>query len=120
MATEVSEMLDRARETMNRALITLDTCAGRAEEQLLRPANGRKPRKYDDKLASHLAWLTSRVAEVTSALRQLEKHDRVMSKTPAQRFALVCAYLETEASPIQRAEVAGLLARLDQGRSVLS
>jgi len=110
-------MLDRARESMNRSLIALDSCAARAEKLLLEPTD---PQKYDDKLASHLAWLTSRVAEVTSALRQLEKHDRVMSKTPEQRFQLVCAYLRSEASPVQRAAVAELLGELDRGRSVLS
>lgn len=118
MATEVDEMLDRARESLNRRLITLDALADRADKTIGKVLSGDEP--YDIKMASHHAWMTGQVAEVVSALRQLEKHDRQMSKTPAQRFALVCKYLKDEASPIQRATVAQLLAELGQGRSVLS
>lgn len=75
-------------------------------------------RPYDEKMGSHLAWVTAKIAEVTTALRQLEKHDRVMSKSPEQRFKLVCVYLRTEATPEQRADVQRLLAELDNARVV--
>lgn len=114
MATEVSEMLDRARETMNRALVALDSASDKVIAEIAAAP------KYPDKLGSHLAWITRQVAEVTNALRQLEKHDRVMSRTPAQRFSLVRHYIEAEATPPQRAELLRLLTELDAGRSVLS
>lgn len=114
MATEVSEMIDRAREMMSRSLIALEEAQKRALAQLAEPGD------YDDKLGSHVAWVTRQVAEVTGALRQLEKHDRLMSRTPEQRYQLVRAYVEHEASPLQRSELLGLLQQLDTGRSVLS
>ena len=107
-------MLDRARETMDRALQALDKASQGVIEEL------SKSKSYDIKLGSHLAWVTRQVGEVTSAIRQLEKHDRVMSRTPEQRFRLVCEYIRSEASPIQRAELAAVIAELDQGRSLLS
>jgi superfamily II RNA helicase len=107
-------MLDRARESMNRALIALDSAATKVMAAI------EAAPEYPDKLGSHLAWITRQVAEVTNALRQLEKHDRVMSRTPAQRFALVRGYIEAEATPPQRADLLQLLTELDTGRSVLS
>lgn len=114
MATEVSEMLDRAREMMSVGLMALEKAQARAIKAL------EEPGVYNDKLGSHVAWSIRQVSEVTSALRQLEKHDRLMARTPEQRFRLVRAYIEAEASPLQRAELLGLLQQLDTGRSVLS
>jgi hypothetical protein len=70
------------------------------------------------RLNSHLAWLLERVARLQDSLRQLEKHDRIMTKTPAQRYQLVMAFLR-DLAPDQRANVARELAALDAGASEL-
>jgi septal ring factor EnvC (AmiA/AmiB activator) len=113
MATEVAEMLDRARETLNRNLISLDLATAKVEQQLAEATT------YDHKLGSHLAWVTGKVAEVTSALRQLEKHDRAMSKTPEQRFALVCDYVRELDAP-RRAQLMQILTAIEGARTVLA
>jgi superfamily II RNA helicase len=114
MANEVHEMLDRARESMDRALRALDSATKRVIEKL----EGNE--EYDEKVGSHLAWVTAKVAEVTSALRQLEKHDKAMSRTPEQRFRLVIEYIKNELDPARRAQLAELLSGLEQERRVLS
>lgn len=111
---KVADMLENQRVAMARDLAALDQISQRAIIDALAGP------KLDLKASSHVAWVATQRAGIVGQLRQLEKHDRVMSKTPAQRFALVQSYLRTEASPQQLAEVAQLVAELTSGRSVLS
>lgn len=117
MASEVSEMLDTARETLAEALEALRAGQARVIAKL---KTLDEAEEYDDKLGSHLAWVASKVAEITSSLRQLEKHDKVMAKTPQQRFDLICAYLRAEATPEQCAAFSGILRERAEGSRVLS
>lgn len=73
---------------------------------------------FDINLGSHLFWATERLAGICSELRQLEKHNRVMSRTPEQRWALVCDYVRNELSPRQRTELATMLDQLKNTRVV--
>jgi hypothetical protein len=57
----------------------------------VKAAKGSK--KYSIPMASHVAYLATKRAEIVGQLRQLDKHDRVMSKTPEQRFRIVCAFV---------------------------
>lgn len=109
MATEVSEMLDRARESMSKALTALDLACDKVIAELA------EADEYNEKLGSHLAWVTAKVAEITSALRQLEKHDKAMAKSPAQRHALVMQYIRDLDAP-RRAEIVALCSELEKGR----
>lgn len=129
MADEVADLLERCRQTIEKNVAALDACCSRAIAMLKPPPAPRKrrgskarraatPAPYNDKLVSHLAWLTIRVAEVTTSLRQLEKHDRTMARTPEQRHKLVVSYIR-QLDPVRRAELAQLIAGLDQERSVL-
>lgn len=111
---KVADMLEKQRAALARELDALDL----ASEKAITLLNATE--KYDLKVGSHLAWLAKQRAEVVSHLRQLEKHDRAMTKTPEQRFSLIKAYLRTEATPMQLAEVATLVSERTEGRSVLS
>jgi hypothetical protein len=113
MAAEVADLLDRSRQTLSKALGALDLGCDKVIEKLTTDT------EYDKNTGSHLAWVASKVAEVMSALRQLEKHDRLMAKTPEQRFALVCAFVRDLGAP-QRAQIAQLLASLEGERKVLA
>ena len=50
---------------------------------------------YDDKMASHLAYLTKHIAQIMESLRKLEAHDAnaVKKMPPAQQDKLVQAYI---------------------------
>jgi len=117
MATEVSEMLDQCRERMNRALQSLDRCQERVIKELEK--SEKDGTGYNDKLGSHLAWMVGKVAEVTSALRQLERHDRQQSKSPEQRRRLFHEAIKRMPSH-ERAEIAELLGQLEQRRELLA
>lgn len=112
MADDVTQMLDSARKSLAKELDFLDECSQKAMDEL--NAAG----EYDIKLGSHIAWVARQRAEITGQLRQLEKHDRVMAKSPEQRFKLICAWVETEATPEQRARVAEIIAGIDSARVV--
>jgi len=111
---KVADMLEKQRAALAVELDALDLASEKAIAML------KKAKKYDMKLGSHIAWLATKRAEVVSHLRQLEKHDRAMTKTPEQRFSLIKAYLRTEASPMQLAEVGTLVTERTEGRSMLS
>lgn len=104
MRPDVETKLTKVTAAMAAAIPVLAKCVDRVAELLTDPGQ-----KYDDKLASHLVWLTLQMAGISNELRQLEKHDRVMSRTPEQRWALVLEYIRTELSPAQRLELATML-----------
>lgn len=112
--TEVSEMIDVARETLAESLLALQSAQARVIQELSDDAAADKP--YDEKRGSHLAWVAAKIAEITSALRQLEKHDRIQGKTPEQRQRLILAYVQTQATPDQRAEIAAAIAQVESAR----
>lgn len=114
MSDDVANMLERARKTLDKALTALDEAQDRVTEKL---ANADE---YDDKLGSHLAWTAGKISEILSSLRQLEKHDRHMSRTPEQRFRLVLEYVRSEASPEQRVQIRDVLAQVDDVGRVLA
>lgn len=111
-SAEETSMLDKCGVAIAAALPALSACI----EQIAKKIEGKET--YDIKDGSHLAWLSSYIVALSSELRQLEKHDRSMSKTPKQRFELVIKYLRT-LSPEQRAEAAAVL-QVEDGRSVLA
>jgi hypothetical protein len=120
MATEVADMLDRAKDTLSRSLATIDRESTRISEQLTELA-GVQPydHKLGHKLGSHLAWVTGKVAETMSALRQLEKHDRAQAKTAEQRHKLVKDYIRA-LDPVRLADLRQLIDELGTARSVLT
>lgn len=114
LKSKVAGLLDRQRDSLDTELAALDELSKRAIAAAL------SAKRYKATLTSHVAWVASKRAEIVSHLRQLEKHDRTMARTPGQQFVLIKAWLRTEATPAQRAEVAEMLATLASERSVLS
>ena len=104
--SDTSEMLNRARSTMDRAVQTLDRCVERVTEIL-------EADEYNNKLASHLAWLAKQLAGITGELRKLEAHEEKISKnmSPEKRHAVVMAYLRSLPHHRQR-EVAEEIKRM--------
>lgn len=118
MATEVSEMLDDARETLAANIKALDDASTRCRQRLADDAANDKP--YDEKMGSHLAWISAKVAEITTSLRLMEKHDKSMAKTPEQRRKLIFEYVRRELDPAGRQELMILLTEIDHGVRVTS
>ena len=104
--SDTSEMLNRARSTMDKAVQTLDRCVERMSEKL-------DHAEYDNKDASHLAWLAKQLAGITGELRKLEAHEEKISKnmSPEKRHAVVMAYLKALPHHRQR-EVADEIKRM--------
>lgn len=75
------------------------------------PAGG-----FDPDLAKAGASLAKAVKDITAERRQLERHDRRMTSTPAQRFNELLKYVKT-LDPVQRGELASLLVDLDLERA---
>lgn len=113
MAQDVHEMIETTLATLARDLEALDAVSKRAI------AAEKRSKKYDIKLGSNIAWIATQRAAVLTELRQLEKHDRVQAKNPAERQRLICEYAR-RATPEQRGEIMAALVEADQGRSVLS
>lgn len=109
---EETSMLDKCVAAIAAALPALSACIAQIAKKI------EDKQEYDIKDGSHLAWLSSYIVALSSELRQLEKHDRSMSKTPKQRHDLVLKYLRT-LSPEQRAEAIAVL-QVEDGRSVLA
>jgi hypothetical protein len=114
LKSKVAGLLDRQRDSLDAELAALDELSKRA----IAAALGTK--KYKATLTSHVAWVASKRAEILSHLRQLEKHDRTMARTPGQQFVLIKAWLRIEATPAQRAEIAEMLAAVASQRGVLA
>lgn len=112
--SDTADLLDRCRNALDKAVTALEWAQSKVIERL------ENAEQYDQKLGSHLAWTAAKVAEITTSIRQLEKHDRTMVKSPTQRFGLVKEFLRGEATPIQRAEIMAMLGELVEQRSVLS
>jgi hypothetical protein len=68
-------LLETARNSVARGLEIVNECIARAEAMLKKQAAKKTP-TYDVKLASHVAWLTEKLALVVRELRQLENHER--------------------------------------------
>ena len=81
-------MLDRARGTALRAVDSLDSCVERVTIML-------GADKYDQRMASHLAYLAKHAIMVLGELRKLEAHDQraVRAMTTDQKDAQVLAYV---------------------------
>lgn len=114
LKSKVADLLDRQRDSLDAELVALDELSKRAIAAAL------SAKRYKATLTSHVAWVASKRAEIVSHLRQLEKHDRTMSRTPAQQFALIKVWIAQQATPAQRAEVAEMLAALASERGVLA
>lgn len=113
MTASVSEMIETQLVSMARELVALDAVSERAI------AAERASKKYDVKLGSNVAWIAERRANVLAELRQCEKHERHMVRTPEQRQQLVLEYVR-QAGPVHLAEIAAVVRERELGRSVLA
>ena len=97
-------VLDRARATVERAMTLLDDCVARVAEQLEDPK-----KKYDPRLASHLAYLSKHAVGALAELRKLEAHElrAVKAMTEEQKDQEVLGYLR--AMPRDRRAAARVL-----------
>lgn len=104
-------LVQAARVTIAKALDSLDQCVERVGKMLDKGVDGVG---YDDKAASHLAWLTKHVAQILGEVRKLEVHDKnmVARMTAEEKDALVKAYL-MDLPPERRAEFRALLDDLE-------
>lgn len=77
--------------------------------------------EYDDKLASHLSWLTKNMSQCLDAIRKQEAAERARWKSMGveEETGLVKVWLD-EAPIGARAEIAEHLAGLGEGGGVLS
>ncbi len=107
--------LDEVRQTAIDAARGLRECMSRVREML------EQNREYDDKLASHYAWLSQHLAGLLRELRQMEKHDRAAVKafTPEERDRHVRAYI-AELAKERRADFRNMLDALDREELLLS
>ena len=105
--------LARVTAAMAAVMPTLERCVAKVAKILDEDVDD-----YDVNLASHLFWSTERLSGISAELRQLEKHDRVMTRTPEQRWELVRDYVRNELSPRQRTELAAMLEQLQNARVV--
>lgn len=114
LPSKVADLLEKQSESLAAELQTLDELSVRARVAAL------EAEPFDVKLSSHVAWVAAQRAGIITHLRQLEKHNRVQSRTPEQRFDLVKSYIRNELDPPRRAELAALLVELEQSQRVLS
>lgn len=123
---DVGELLSRAQASCSTALEALDRCvrhvanllAGASAPTAAAKGKNKKPATgYDDKMASHLAWLTKNIAQIMGELRKLDAHERKSDDdlTPA----IVLAYLRG-LDPSPRAHLLREAARIDEARSGLA
>lgn len=111
--SSIETLLDQQLSALETDLAALDKLSQRA----IKATSSAK--KYDKGLASHVAWLAGKRAEIVSHLRQLDKHNRVMSNDPERRFAIVKEYIRG-LDLVKRGEILEFVTQLEQGRSVLS
>lgn len=133
---DVGALLSRAQASCSTALEALDRCirhvasalaASEAptgwEATIAQPkgkgkSKGEKPASdYNDKMASHLAWLTKNIAQIMGELRKLDAHERKSDDelTPA----IVLSYLRA-LDVSERAHLLREAARIDEVRSGLA
>lgn len=100
-------LLDRARQTAGRAVDSLDDCVERVTVML-----GHE--KYDQRLASHLAYLAKHAIIVLGELRKLEAHDQraVKAMTVEEKDAQVLAYVR-DMPRDRRAQIRAAIDELD-------
>lgn len=84
-----AKTLIQGQKTLAKGVEIIDACLDRCRTML---AEGEE---YDDKLASHVAWVTKYMAGSLSELRQLEKHEQRMvdDMTPEELHRVVVAYV---------------------------
>jgi len=84
-------------------------------------ALNKSPREgFDPHLAQAGAALARARSTAVAELRKLEKHDRTQAKNPAEQWRLIKSWIMSQATAAQRQELAALLAKLAEQRSVLS
>jgi hypothetical protein len=108
-------LLDSARNTIAKGLATLDRCVDRVSAML------EDDELYDDKAASHLAWLLKNQSQIVGELRKLEAHDKrsVATMKPDEKDRLVWAYVED--LPVERRhQLRSRLDDLDEKERLLS
>lgn len=111
---------DEAR-LLSRALATVAKGIGALEESI--EAASRAVREsigegsYDDKAASHLAWITKGAAQIAGEVRKAEAHDQGQLKklTPA-----IVVEWYRQLTEDERADLHRRLTSIDDGRSVLA
>lgn len=115
-----SLLLD-ARATVARGMQALDACIQRVASDLAQEGDDGDDRPYNDKAASHLAWITKHAAQILGEIRKLEVHDRHMfdRMSDEEKDELVAAYI-AELGPERRAVFRHLLDRLDSEEHLLS
>ena len=103
--------LERCTSMLGGALPTLDAALHQVAEML-------EGDEYNIRMASHLIWMLNHLATIGRELRMTEKHDRAMTKSPAQRHQLVLQYLHVAADEL-RDEVARAIDQIEHSVSVL-
>lgn len=100
-------------------MAALDGCISNVAAMLKRAAKDRA--EYDDKAASHLAWITKHAAQILGELRKLEVHDKNMfdRMSDEEKDELVAAYI-ADLGPERRAVFSRLIDELDAQENVLA
>lgn len=113
------EISDRLHAFLDRTLDHLDEQQSVLSRRV-KALNKSSGEGFDPHLAQAGAALARARATAVAELRKLEKHDRTQAKNPAEQFRLIKAWINAQATPGQRAELAALLAELAEQRSVLA
>jgi hypothetical protein len=108
-------LLERVRGTAAKAADELDNCVTRVSSALREPGA-----KYNDKLASHLAYLGGHVVQILGELRKLDAGLRAQIRklTPEQEHQACLDYVR-ELPLEKRSEIRALIDELDCETSVL-
>jgi len=113
LGADAEDATDASVASIRDAVAALRGCAARARAML--------KVKYDDRLASHLSWLTKNMVANLDALRKAEKEarNRAAEFTRDEEVELVKVWLE-ELDVRNRRELRSYIDEIDRGESLLS
>ena len=114
---EELDLLERSKVSVEQGLDVLHAVMDRVKAMLTDPNI-----QYDDRLASHYAWLLSHQVKALDAARKIDAHYHRYAKTASaeERDALVVKYLR-DLPKARRAAIRSLLEELDgEDRALLS
>lgn len=109
-----SRLLDRCLSATGRGIAALESAIGAASDAVEESIKGKE---YDDKAASHLAWITKGAAQIAGEIRKAEAHDQSQLRklTPVIVLDWYRQLGEDERADLRRRQEA-----IDEGRSILA
>lgn len=109
-----SRLLDRCLEAVGEGIGAIESSIAAASKAV---RDSIETESYDDKAASHLAWITKGAAQIAGEIRKAEAHDQAQLRklTPAIVLEWYRSLSEDERADVRRRQEA-----IDEGRSILA